>query len=60
MLLGGEVPAAIHEAAVRARACPIQYLVIRGDSVPKVGTVPLLDLHFTLNISLHNKNILIS
>ena len=45
VLLGGEVPVAIHEAAVQAHACPI--LVIRCDSVPKVGTVPLLDLHYS-------------
>ena len=30
----------------------VLYLVIRCGFVPKVGTVPPLDLHFTLNISL--------
>ena len=34
----------------RCGLAPVPYLVIRGDSVPKLGRVPLLDLLFTLNI----------
>ena len=36
----------------RYRLAPVPYLVIRCGSVPKVGTVPLLDLNFKLNTSL--------
>ena len=34
------------------RLAPVPYLLIKCGSVPKIGTVPLLDLNFTLNISL--------
>ena len=34
----------------RCRLAPVSYLVIRRGSVPKVGTVPLQDLHFKLNM----------
>ena len=44
------MPAVIDEAALRV--APVPYLVIRCGPVPKVGTVPLLDLKFKLNISL--------
>ena len=50
VLLGGEVPAA--SMMQRCGLTLVPYLVIRCSSVPKVGTVPLIDLHFTLNISL--------
>ena len=50
VLLGGEVPAASMMQQCGLTLVP--YLVIRCSSVPKVGTVPLIDLHFTLNISL--------
>ena len=36
----------------RCKLAPVPYLVISCGSVPKVGIVPLLDLHFKLNISL--------
>ena len=48
VLLGMGGACSIDQAVVRAGVVP--YLVIRCDSVPKVGTLPPLDLHFTLNI----------
>ena len=49
LLRGGCLRPSIRQ---RCGLAPVPYLVIRGGSVPKVGTVPLLDLHFKLNISL--------
>ena len=57
VLLGRGVPAASIKLLCGLALVP--YLVIRCDSVPKVGTVPPLDLHFTLNIRF-NINISIS
>ena len=48
--LGRGVPAASIRQWCGLELVP--YLVIRCGFVPKVGTVPPLDLHFTLNISL--------
>ena len=48
MLLGRGLPAA--SMRQRCRVALVLYLVIRCVSVPKVGTVPLIDLHFKLNI----------
>ena len=50
VLLGRGVPAASIRQWCGLALVP--YLVIRCGSVPKVGTVPPLDLHITLNISL--------
>ena len=53
LLGGGEgVPAAIDETQ-RCWLKPVSYLLIKCGSVPKaIDTAPLLDLHFTLTISL--------
>ena len=50
MLLCGGVPAT--SMRQRCGLALVPCLVIRCISMPKVGTVPLTDLHFKLNISL--------
>ena len=50
VLLGGGVLAALMRQWCELAL--VQCLVIRFVSVPKVGTVPLIDLHFKLNILL--------
>ena len=50
VLLGGGVPAA--SMRQRCGLALVPYFVIRCGSVPKVGTIPLTDLHVMLNISI--------
>ena len=50
VLLGRGVPAT--SIGLWSGLALVPYVVIRCGSVPKVGTVPPLDLHFMLNICL--------